>query len=271
MRRYVPILVSLLIVAAGLGIPYGLGIVTFTHNTRQSTISIPSGKFYQISTKDYAPPGHVDVYFSSWYGCPIGAADSWMILCSFNPYVNMSLHSVRNQVPFKNGTSVPGLLFNNFSFYDSNTSKTVSFYPFYLYNLYLNRTADGFNNLTGGTPIPGNELVSTGLSELNGSGFPTPITGIISNITTVDPIAGTDTPSAFLHPASRPSKINTVMVITGPGGTWILNRYVITPSTLTAYSAQYMQSNCASMSSVTSASSNLSKTLSAASTIVVCP
>ena len=44
---------------------------------------------------------------------------------------------------------------------------TVNFYPYYLYNLYLNATADGLNNVVGGTPIQASQLVSTGLSELN--------------------------------------------------------------------------------------------------------
>lgn len=182
----------------------------------------------------------------------------------------MTANSVVNQAPFSNGTSVPGLLFYNFSFYDRSIQKQIFFYPYYLYNLYLNRTADGFNNRTGGTPIAPSELVSTGLSELNESGFPSSIIGIIVNITTVYPIQGTNTPSAFLHPASKPSKINTVMVITGPGGTWILNRYVIKPSTLTQYSTEYMFGSCSTTSSIQSASDNFTKTLYAASTNPAC-
>lgn len=270
MRKYFPVIVAIVIVAAGLGIPYGIGLTTFTHAQKNQVISIPSGKFFKLSNQDYAPPGQVDVYLSSWYGCPIGAADSWMIYCSFSPFINMSEHSVTNQVPYANGTTVPGLLFYNFSFFDNTTGMQVVFYPYYLYNLYLNRTADGFNNRTGGTPIPRNELVSSGLSELNTSGFPSPVIGIITNITTVDPISGTNTPSAFLHSASKPSKINTVMVITGPGGTWILNRYIIVPSSLTSYNPSYMLSNCMTMTNIQSPSNNFTRTISSAATQPAC-
>ena len=269
-KGFYVVLVAIIIVAAGLGIPYGIGLSTFTHVQKKGIISIPSGKFFKLSNQDYAPPGQIDVYLSSWYGCPIGAADSWMIYCSFSPFINMSEHSVTNQVPYANGTTVPGLLFYNFSFFDNATGKQVVFYPYYLYNMYLNRTADGFNNRTGGTPIPGNELVSTGLSELNESGFPSPIIGIITNITTVYPISGTTTPSAFLHPSSKPSKINTVMVITGSGGTWILNRYVIVPSSLTSYNPADMLSICMTLTNVKSAANNLTSTLSSAAAAPAC-
>lgn len=129
------IIVAIVIVAAGLGIPYGLGLTTFKHTPSKVIISIPSRKFFKLSDQDYAPPGQIDVYLSSWYGCPIGAADSWMIYCSFLPFINMSQHSVTNQVPYINGTTVPGLLFSNFSFFDNKTGKQVDFYPYYLYNL----------------------------------------------------------------------------------------------------------------------------------------
>lgn len=78
----------------------------------------------------------------------------------------MSEHSITNQVPYSNGTAVQGLFFDNFSFFYNTTGKHVVFYPYYLYNIYLNRTADGFSNKTGGTHIPPNELVSTDLPSL---------------------------------------------------------------------------------------------------------
>ncbi len=276
-RRWLPVIVAGFIVAAGLGVPYGLGIVTFTHsqNTKNTAnvkaVTIPFGKFYQISNEDYAPTSEVNVYLSSWYGCPIGAADSWMLLDYFSQYINMSSYIQLNKAPFANDTSVPGMLFRTFSYAHPATNDsskfTVNFYPYYLYNLYLNATADGLNNIEGGTPINSSQLVTTGLSELNFSGIPYPIVRIIQNITTVDHLNGTNSSSAFLY---SPHKINTVMVVTGPGGTWILNMYVIDPGSLTSHTPQYMLDNFANISSVKSAEATFASTMSDASSPPTC-
>jgi len=277
-RSWLPVIVAIVIVAAGLGLPYGLGIVTFTHdhNTQNSTnivpITIPFGKFYQISNVDYAPTSQVDVYLSSWYGCPVGAADSWMLLGYFSHYVDMTPYIQINHAPFANNTAVPGLLFRTFSYVRPATnvsgSFTVNFYPYYLYNLYLNASAAGLNNVAGGTPIQPGQLVSAGLSELNFSGLPEPVVRIVENITTVDHLNGTSTASAFLY---TPHKINTVMVITGPGGTWILNMYVIDPGSLTGYSPQQMMDNYSNMTSVQNAEASFASAMSDASYPPTCP
>jgi hypothetical protein len=99
-KTWLPVIVAVVIVAAGLGVLYGLGNVTFSNNhiTKSTTdvnpITIPFGKFYQISNVDYATSSQVNVYLSSWYGCPIGAADLWMLLDYFSQYTNMT--SVEN-------------------------------------------------------------------------------------------------------------------------------------------------------------------------------
>ena len=277
LKRWLPVIVAVVIVAAGLGVPYGLGIVTFMHGqNKQNTanvkpVTIPFGKFYEISNVDYAPASQVNVYLSSWYGCPIGAADSWMLLDYFSQYVNMSSNIQLNKAPFANDTAVPGLLFRTFSYVHAATNDsskfTVNFYPYYLYNLYLNATADGLSNVEGGTPINSSQLVSTGLSELNFSGIPDPIVRIVQNITTVDRMSGTNTSSAFLY---SPHKINTVMVITGPGGTWVLNMYVIDPGSLTSYTPQYMLDHYPTMPSVMSAEASFASAMSDASSPPTC-
>ncbi len=276
-RTWLPVIIAVVIVAGGLGIPYGLGIVSLNHSSASSNagpakvLIIPAGKFYQISNNDYAPTSQVDVYLSSWYGCPVGAADSWMLLDYFSQYLNMTPYIQLNHAPFANDTAVPGLLFRTFSYEHPATNVSakfvVNFYPYYLYNLYLNATAAGFNNVGGGTPINSSQLVATGESELNYSGFPEPIIKIIENITTVDHINGTSNASAFLY---APHKINTVMVLTGPGGTYILNLNIINISSLTSYSPQYMLDNYANMSIVQSAESSLASTMTSVSSPPTC-
>ncbi|EQD40437.1 protein containing DUF929, partial [mine drainage metagenome] len=209
----------------------------------------------------------VDVYLSSWYGCPIGASDSWMLLDYFSQYVNMTQYIQINHTPFANDTSVPGLLFRTFSYEHPATNVSakyvVDFYPYYLYNLYLNATAAGFNNVEGGTPINSSLLVATGESELNYSGLPGSIIRIVENITTMDHINGTSKASAFLH---SPHKINTVMVITGPGGTWILNLYIISPGSLTSHTPKYMLDNYTKMPAVNSAEASFASAMTSVST-----
>lgn len=56
-KGFYVVLVAIIIVAAGLGIPYGIGLTTFTHVQKKGIISIPSGKFFKLSNQDYAPPG----------------------------------------------------------------------------------------------------------------------------------------------------------------------------------------------------------------------
>ena len=202
-----------------------------SHTTASSSanLTILSDQFYQISNEDYAPPEQVDIYLSSWYRCPIGASDSWFIYDYFSGFINTTPYVLAHNVNIQNG-AIPGLLFkSNISFGD-NPPKAIDFYSYYLYNLYLNRRAAGFSDLTGGIPIPQNQLVSTEISELKTSPFPKSAVNIIINITTVDHIEGMNSPSAYLHPPN--DKINTVMVITGVSGTWILNLYIIEPKSL---------------------------------------
>ncbi|MHB8361981.1 MAG: DUF929 family protein [Thermoplasmataceae archaeon] len=271
-----PVIIATIIVVAGLGIPYGLGIVSFNHSASSSTanITIPAGQFYKVSNTDYAPPGQIDIYLTSWYGCPIGAADSWFIYDYFSNFeANMTPYIHPQNVPY--GT--PGLLFKNLSFYDKNISMNVDFFPYYLYNLHLNGSAAGFNNLSGGTPIPTNLLISTGISELKGSSFPTPVINTMINATTIYDLNGTNLPSAYTHPAGKPNKINTIMVITGVGGTWILNRFMISPSSLkespsstSSYTYQYMLQNYSGIQSVVNANSNFTKAMEYVSATVPC-
>ena len=78
-----------------------------------------------------------------------------------------------------------------------------------------------------------------------------------------------NSPSAYLHPPN--DKINTVMVITGVSGTWILNLYIIEPKSLNSYSYQYMEENHGNFSSITNATGNFTKALEYSSGSVPCP
>ena len=89
------------------------------------------------------------------------------------------------------------------------------------------------------TPIPSSQLVSTGESEINASGLPSAITSLAYKYTAVVP-TNQGKPSAYL---GNPAHVNTVLIITGPSGTWMLNGPYFDPTYLLSYTYQYLQSN----------------------------
>ena len=78
----VPVIVLVIVVVILVSYEYGLFDLG---NTSSSGIpvNIPSslqpGYFAKISDSNVGNRGTVSVYFLSWYGCPIGAAESWII------------------------------------------------------------------------------------------------------------------------------------------------------------------------------------------------
>ncbi|BCU66614.1 hypothetical protein HS7_00510 [Sulfolobales archaeon HS-7] len=199
---YVPFIVLGVILVLLIGGPY-----IFPHNAAASSIEF--GTFYKVSNQDYAPPGKVYVYFVSWQGCPIGASYSWPLYIALSHFGKLNVTLNYSDPQEAEAPNLPMLLFTGFT---SNSS--VNFVPIYLYNRYMNATPNG-------TPITGN-LVTYGLEELKGE-VPLPIYNIVKNYTTELDINDN---GQILQPSAydgSPPHINTVLVITGPGGTYIIN------------------------------------------------
>ncbi len=197
---------------------------------------IPYGlSFAEVSATDYAPAHSYSIYFISWIGCPIGASVSWGIYGSIKAYYS----SVQNDVyghyssPDEGSlANIPGLIFTTgFSF--SAKGYNYTFSPFYMYNETMTGTYPS------NTPIPSSQLVSTGESEINASGLPSAITSLAYKYTAVVP-TNQGKPSAYL---GNPAHVNTVLIITGPSGTWMLNGPYFDPTYLLSYTYQYLQSN----------------------------
>ena len=73
------------------------------------------GSFVEISNQDYAGNNAVGIYFDSWIGCPIGAANSWVIYGTLSGYVsNLADYvSYHTSDPFESAVpNLPGILFN---------------------------------------------------------------------------------------------------------------------------------------------------------------
>jgi hypothetical protein len=190
--------------------------------------SIQWGKFTEISNKDFAGAGQENIYFISWIGCPIGASISWSLNYTFYHYQGVTNVKTEGHYSDPNEAgdlaSLPGLLFlDSFSYTNSNGIK-VAFYPVYMYNETL------FAYASNNTPIGSSQLVSAGMSVVNSS-VPSGISSLVYKYTNLVNISNLSPykPSAFL---STPHHMNTVLVITGSFGTYMLNGQLYTPTNI---------------------------------------
>lgn len=189
--------------------------------------SISWGKFTEISNENFAGAGQEDIYFITWVGCPIGASISWSLNYTFYHYQGVTNVKTEGHYSDPNeagdAASLPGLLFlDSFSYTNQNTGVKVYFHPVYMYNETLYAYAS--NN----TPIASSNLVSAGLSVVNSS-VPSGISSLVykyTNLVNINNLSP-NTPSAFL---STPHHMNTVLVITGSFGTYMLNGELFTPT-----------------------------------------
>ena len=53
---------------------------------------ISPDKYYKISDHDLLSNGSTGIYFISWYGCPIGATDSWALYYAMNSTTDIYSH-----------------------------------------------------------------------------------------------------------------------------------------------------------------------------------
>ncbi|MHB1471952.1 MAG: DUF929 family protein [Thermoplasmataceae archaeon] len=197
-------------------------------NTGQSNFtaptSIPWGSFTEISNKNFAGSGQENIYFISWVGCPIGASVSWSLNYALSQNVNNTYATPHYSDPTEGKlASLPGLLFSD-SFTFKHNGEKVLFDPVYMYN----ETLFGYAN--NNTPIESSNLVSAGLSVVNSSSpsIPTGILNLIYKYTNVVKINNMpkNVPSAYL---GDPPHMNTVLVITGAFGTYMLNGQIYDP------------------------------------------
>ncbi|MEM0139586.1 MAG: DUF929 family protein, partial [Ferroplasma sp.] len=210
--------------------------------------SITADKYYEISNKDVLSNGSSAVYFISWYGCPIGATDSWALYYAMNSstniYNHVKLHQAYKDDIYGNGTAgQPGLLFNgDFAFKYNST--TFNFYPLYMYNETMTGTIS--NGTISGT------LASYGLSLINRT-YPAPVAKIFNK---------------YASDITYDNHLETTFLITGPHGTYMLNafmyqpnselgtgKYSTTDNTYVPHSPSYVMANLNSDTTITGASS----------------
>ncbi len=250
----VVILGAVLVVA----VLFSSGIISFPSNssTPQNNFSAPNydpwGSFAKVSTSDYAPSGSTNVYFISWTGCPIGAADSWVIYGALSQYANINSHIYTHHSDPNEGSyaCIPGLIFKN-SFSVDKYGTTINFDPVYMYNWTL-FGEEGNNYLNpNGTGVliekPGSlrdmTMVNYGLSVAQ-SNLPAPIFNILKNYETVYPATGAGgAPGAVSAELTSVYHLTTIMIITGQNGTYIFNGPFFNPPSLDQYEPIYIANN----------------------------
>ena len=169
----------------------------------------PHNRFFEVN---YKPSGRERVIFISWAGCPIGASLSWPLYFALEKYGNVSYYNWHSD-PSDSFPFTPGLIFTNYS----SNSINASFV--YLYNESL---TVNFHNKT----ITGN-LITDGLNELK-SDLPSPYYKMAKKYTTEEWITG----GYFSTSADsvQPHHINTIIIISGSSGTYVLNGELYSPS-----------------------------------------
>ncbi|AAT43933.1 DUF929 domain-containing protein [Picrophilus oshimae] len=191
-----------------------LVVVVLTHPLYRAPFSAPSSissdKYYMVSNRDMLSNGSSGVFFISWYGCPIGATDSWAIYYAINSttdiYKYVELHTADPGDIYSNGTTgQPGLLFKGDFTFKTTDGYKYTFYPIYMYNETMTGT---INN----KPINGS-LAAYGLSVIKAEAPP----GIYNIM------------KKYESDVTYDNHITTTFIITGPSGTYILNAYMYAP------------------------------------------
>ncbi len=195
----------------------------------------PKNTFFKVSKKSKT----IDVILVSWFGCPIGASLSWPLYFALSKYGNVSYyesHSDPNDVY----PNTPGLIFKGYS------SKIINATFIYLYNETL--TGNSCNKTINGN------LVSYGLSELKAR-LPYSDYKIIKRYTTVDWISGSFFESSAY--SVSPHHINTVLLISGPNGSYFLNGDLYSPKYISFYSDNYLLRYGVNITYIKSAETNI--------------
>ncbi|WP_337860389.1 DUF929 domain-containing protein [Ferroplasma sp.] len=181
----------------------------------------PANRFFKVDYKS----SKEKVIVISWAGCPIGASLSWPLYFTLEKYGNVTYYNWHSD-PKDSFASTPGLIFKNY------TSSRLSANFIYLYNETL---TGNFKNQS----ITGN-LVNYGLSELKELLSPQ-LYNIAKKYTTQEWISG----GYFQTSADSvsPHHINTIIIITGSNGTYLLNGQLYSPAKIASYSDNQLLNN----------------------------
>ena len=217
------VLVIVLVIVVVILVSYEYGFFDSGNpSSSEIPVNVPSslqpGYFAKISNSNVGSQGTVSVYFLSWYGCPIGAAESWIIYnftrqyTQETSYIRDENHTSDPAVAFPD---TPGMIFNNYSMIYSGTHYT--FNAAYVYGQYVNNT--------------GSELIRNGSQIMNAS-FPHSVSTVLYQFETQVPLGTNNVakPSAISE-----GHLTTAILVSGNNGTYIVEGSMFSPSALQGY------------------------------------
>ena len=233
-----PVIVLVIFIVILVSYDYGLVSTVKSTPTGISVNPLPylePGYFAKISNSNVGSQGTVSVYFLSWYGCPIGAAESWIIYnftrqyFQGTGYIKDGNHTSDPAVAYP-GT--PGLIFGNYTM--TYSGLRYSFNSSYVYGEYVN----------------GSGLIGSGSQIMNAS-FPHSVSTVLYQFETQVPL-GTNIgakPSAI-----REGHLTTAILVSGNNGTYIVEGSIFSPGALEGYTPNQVR-NAVDRGSVTFSSS----------------
>ena len=225
---YIPFIIFVVILAFLIILP------SIKPPTTQASESFPFLHFVKVSNQDYASsPNIVDVYLVSWEGCPYGATQSWPLYLALSHYGKINVTPIWSDpepLPSPTGgvstpMQVPGLLFQTFI-----PNGSVHFHFFYMIGRMF--TNNDSISLTNGTIVPysGDSIVTLEQQELQ-KDVPNWVYNLIAKYELNTPFG--QYPN--LADAGNPPHIATVILITGPNGTWMIIGYDQTLNSVAPY------------------------------------
>ncbi|AEE93875.1 conserved Sulfolobales protein (DUF929) [Acidianus hospitalis W1] len=168
--------------------------------------AVKPGEWVKVTNQDFAPVNKTEVFLDGWIGCHVAAMDSWLIFYVLSHYGFNFTYEFHTSDPYRTPPNVPGLIFEG---YKAPKNSPIIFDWIYMYNQYLNEALLP-------TPQPMNYSISNtiaiyyGLMELK-EFAPQWVYNIA--VTYNVPIVGQ---------YKSPPHVVTMLIVTGPNGTWLL-------------------------------------------------
>ncbi len=252
--RIITIVVAVILISVILGVsgvvnlnPYGGS--NGSGNSSGLPSFIKAGEFANISSSNIGTKNQINIYFMSWRGCPIGAAESWILY----QYINQTYHS-RNYIisyhysdPSENIHNIPGLLFTNFSF--NNGKVQINFHVDYVYPEQFPQT-----------PTPSQALVNEGITTLKStSGFPPAAINDFVDYETMVPTQPNPSSTTTEPLANYAGHLTTCIIISGNNGTFFLEGALYSPVTIQGQTYSYMLNNSAQFTGITNGENYISQ------------
>ncbi len=219
--------------------------------------------YEKVSESDLLSNGTNHIYFISWYGCPIGADNSWVLYSLLNSTTQGN--ASKDVILHDSIAKTPGLLFLKGKPYN-NIMENVSFscagVPFTFTSLYVyNQTLTGspYNQSLGNPETSGYNAsrINAGLTIIMNN-LPASVYEVAKEYQTMLPEANHTQSIADLS-----GHLVTMIILTGPDGTYV-HFWFMYPSFASDISPEHVFQKYRTYTSIQNAESDLLKALGGA-------